>query len=72
VQAGGQSSAAIPKKAVGQAHRLPSDQAHRPPSAAAGAAALQKPPAKSKTPLLIGLGAAAAIGIAAFVMLSGG
>jgi serine/threonine protein kinase len=88
VQSGGQSSAAIPKAAMprkptGKPPQPQSDAgaparttnnggAAATPNAAGKSARAPLPPAKSKAPLFIGLGAAAAIGIGAFVMFSSG
>lgn len=80
VQSGGQSSAAIPmqtvaQKPTGKPPQPRSDAgtpARKPSPADKSVRTTPEPPAKSKTPLFIGLGAAAAIGIGAFVMLGGG
>lgn len=86
VQSGGQSSAAIPKQSLPQKPtgkppqprsdastpaRKESPPAGKLRSPEGNARTTPEPPAKRKTPLLIGLGAAAAIGIGAFVMLGG-
>jgi serine/threonine protein kinase len=86
VQSGGQSSAAIPKAAMprkptgkppqprsdaGTPARKESAPAGKLRSPEGNARTTPKPP-ESKAPLLIGLAAAAVIGIAAFVMFSGG
>ena len=75
VKSGGQSSAAIPMQAAAQ-----KPVAKGPPKPAQKAASSATPANhkseivnhKSKAPLFIGLGAAAAIGIGAFAMFSGG
>ncbi|MBL9181268.1 MAG: serine/threonine protein kinase [Verrucomicrobiaceae bacterium] len=80
VQSGGQSSAAIPKQSLPQKPTgkpvQPRSDAGTParqesPPAGKSARTTPEPPAKSKTPLYIGLGVAAAIGIGAFVMFGG-
>ncbi|MBX7211756.1 MAG: serine/threonine protein kinase [Verrucomicrobiaceae bacterium] len=90
VQAGGQSSAAIPKAAVVPERRpgvakpaRPEKEAAKgnakaganpPPAGRAGATPGLRPeraPAKSKAPLFIGIGAAAAVVVGAFVMMGG-
>ncbi|MBE2281902.1 MAG: protein kinase, partial [Prosthecobacter sp.] len=87
VRSGGQSSAAIPMQAAVQTPTgkppQPRSDAGTParttnkggvaatPNAAGKSAHAPLPPAKSKAPLFIGLAAAAAIGIGAFVMMGG-
>jgi serine/threonine protein kinase len=76
------SSAQMPKQAAPTPQSRPGVAAARPAAAAPKPDGRAKatpvlrseapPPAKSKTPLFIGIGAAAAIGIGAFVMFSGG
>jgi len=74
VKSGGQSSAAIPMAQAGRPGVATARQAGFDAAQAGRAKAtpgLQPEAAKSKTPLFIGLGAAAAIGISAFVMIKG-
>ncbi len=78
VQSGGPGSAAIPQqslpqKPVGKPPQAKNTSAPPAQKSAAKQPSQQEatPPAKFKTPLFIGIGAAAALGIGAFVMLGG-